>query len=359
MEESIRASKLGLIVIFGSGEAAPSSKNVYTWARSQLQPPIRVSILETPAGFEPNSAQVAGRIAALMRETFGEQADQINVVPARRLGSDFSPDDFSIVAPLFQSNFILLGPGSPTYAARQLRQSLAWHVLLARHRLGAVIVLASAGAIAAGAQVLPVYEIYKAGDELHWQPGLDFLGAFGLKLAIIPHWNNADGGPDLDTSRCFVGRKRFEQLLALLPPDIVVVGIDERTALMLDIESESCQVTGEGGVSVLRGTEERRFERGQTLSIKELGPFRRINIDSGVPTEVWEQVAARQGQPVEGNPSDAALWAIVQERERLRARGDWSGADELRNHLLALGWQVADTVLGPQLKPFMDKTNDC
>ncbi len=77
---------------------------------------------------------------------------------------------------------------------RQLQASLTWHTILARHRLGASLALASAAAIAAGTFALPVYEIYKVGEDPHWKPGLDLLKPFGLSLAFIPHWDNMEGG---------------------------------------------------------------------------------------------------------------------------------------------------------------------
>ena len=51
------------------------------------------------------------------------------------------------------------------------------------------------------ARVLPVYEIFKAGSDLYWADGLNVLGAFGLELAIVPHWNNTDGGADVDAEQ--------------------------------------------------------------------------------------------------------------------------------------------------------------
>jgi hypothetical protein len=39
----------GLIVLFGSGEAAPGSQKVYDWLFQQLPPAPRVNVLETPA----------------------------------------------------------------------------------------------------------------------------------------------------------------------------------------------------------------------------------------------------------------------------------------------------------------------
>ena len=148
----------------------------------------------------------------------------MTLVPARRRGTALSPDNPEIVAPLLDSDVIFLGPGSPSYAVRQLQDSLAWHTLRGRQRLGAAVVLASAASIAAGAYALPVYEIYKVGEDPHWKPGLDLFADFGLKLAVMPHWNNNDGGAELDTSRCFMGLARFEPLLAMLPADVVVLG---------------------------------------------------------------------------------------------------------------------------------------
>ena len=101
---------------------------------------------------------------------------------------------------------------------------------------------------------LPVYEIYKAGHDLSWQPGLDLFGAYGQKLVFVPHWNNAEGGVELDTSCCFMGRGRFEALAAMLPPDVTVVGIDEHTALAVDLADGAAEVMGAGDVTVLPPT---------------------------------------------------------------------------------------------------------
>jgi hypothetical protein len=85
---------------------------------------------------------------------------QVEIIPARKRGTEFSPDNPAVVDPLLHSDLIFMGPGSPSYAIRQLRDSLAWYYLLARHNLGAVLVLASA-ATAISAYALPVYETIK------------------------------------------------------------------------------------------------------------------------------------------------------------------------------------------------------
>ncbi len=348
------AERPGLVALFGSGETSASGRKVYDWLLGHLSPPIQVAVLETPAGFELNSALVAGRVADFFRHRLQNYRPQVTVVPARKRGTPFSPDDPAIVAPLLGANTIFLGPGSPTYAVRQLWDSLAWQIVVAGHRLGAAVILASAALIAASARALPVYEIYKVGEEPHWHDGLDFFGPYGLSLVFVSHWDNREGGADLDTSRCFMGQARFAQLLALLPADVTVVGIDEHTALVVDLEGQTCRVMGRDGVTVLRGGEEERFTQGQTFPIGELGPFQRPEPQSGIPPEVWKRVlAARSRVKVTPEPSSEVL-ALVEEREAARARRDWAAADALRQRIAALGWRVKDTPTGPSLEPFSE-----
>jgi cyanophycinase-like exopeptidase len=337
----------GVAVIFGSGETSFPSRAIYDWVASQLQPPVRVGVLETPAGFEPNSAQVAGRVSSFLAKQLCLGADQVGVIPARARGTPQSPDAPEVAAPLYQANLIHMGAGSPTYAVRQLRDSLAWQVVQARHRLGAAVVFASAGAVAAGTHCLPVYEIYKVGADLHWQPGLDFFGAYGLNLAVIPHWNNNAGGAELDTGRCYMGEERFARLRLQLPPETVVVGVDESTALLMDLAGGKCHVAGQGGVTVLREGIDRQYETRAVFAMGELGPFRLPAPGAGLPPEVWSaaSAAARPAAP------RAEVLDLVQQREQLRAARDWTGADRVRQQLRAQGWLVEDTPSGPRVRP--------
>ncbi len=132
-------------------------------------------------------------------------------------GTPFSPDDAELIEPLYQADLIFMGPGSPTYAVRQLKDSLAWYAMLARHRLGAAIALASAAVIAVSAFTACQYM-----KSTRWvktcigKKGLNLFGYYGLPLVFIPHWNNNDGGEELDTSRCFMGQPRFARLMAML-----------------------------------------------------------------------------------------------------------------------------------------------
>jgi cyanophycinase-like exopeptidase len=370
----------GPVVLFGSGETSPSGRKVFDRVLRELPHPPRLALLETPAGFELNSDRVIGRVADFIRRRLQNYQPQVGTVPARKRGTDFSPDDPRIVAPLLEADLIFMGPGSPSYAVRQLRDSLAWHYLLARHRLGAALALASAATIAVSAYALPVYEIYKVGEELHWKLGLDFFGLYGLPLVFIPHWNNNDGGQELDTSRCFMGQPRFAELMALLPPDLSVLGIDEKTALIMDLGAGVCRVAGLGGVTLIHTGHSHRslepdlrctglaevaeirdghvhqFQAGETFPLGDFYPFAPPSDGEGLPPEVWARALAVQAQQDEqdraglGEPSPPPeVLELAHKRQAARSGEDWAAADALRDRIAALGWGVQDTPQGQRL----------
>jgi hypothetical protein len=346
----------GLIVLFGSGEIAPSGQKVHDWVMRRVCPPIRAAVLETPAGFQPNSALVALEMAEFLEHHLQNYRPRVTVIPARKRGTTQSPDNPDVVAPLLQANYIFWGPGSPTYAVHQLKGTLAWHLMVARHRLGAAMIIASAAAIASGNFTLPVYEIYKVGEDLHWVQGLDFFGAYGLSVAIVSHWDNKEGGADLDTRFGLMGRDRFERLLDMLPGDVTVLGIDEHTALIIELGAGDCRVMGRGGVTLLRDGEEVSYPKGKSFAIAELGPFRVPAQEEGIPQEVWDQAVAAEREMQEQKVSEppAEVLNLVEEREEARAVEDWETADQLREDVEARGWQVRDTPDGPVLVPVLE-----
>src|SRR5512140_1349989 len=166
---------IGNIAFLGSGETSLAGGRIFEQLARQIPAPLRIAILETPAGFELNSGQVAGKVADFLKSRLSDYKPQVDVIPARKKGTAFSPDDPEILAPLLHANLIFMGPGSPTYAIRQLKDSLAWDIVRARHRLGATLVFASAATIAISQWGVPVYEIYKVGQDVHTVPGLDLF----------------------------------------------------------------------------------------------------------------------------------------------------------------------------------------
>jgi len=156
----------GPIVLLGSGETSLAGGRIFESIAQQRNDILRIVILETPAGFELNSPQVAGRVAEFLKVRLQNYLPIIDVIPARKRGTVFSPDNPEILHPLLSANMIFMGPGSPTFAVRQLSGSLVWNLVRARHRMGAALVFASAATIAVGARVVPVYEIFKVGEDV-------------------------------------------------------------------------------------------------------------------------------------------------------------------------------------------------
>lgn len=342
---------LGNIAFLGSGETSLAGGRMYEQLARQINGPLRIALLETPAGFELNSPQVAGRVADFIKTRLQNFNPQVDVIPARKKGSAFSPDDPEICAPLLHANIIFMGPGSPTYAIRQLAGSLAWDIVRARQRLGAILVFASAATIAVGGCAIPVYEIYKVGLDVHTVPGLDFFASFGIPLSFVPHWNNTDGGSDVDTSRCFLGLDRFNQWRSLLPDGHIVVGLDEHSGFIIDFEKSEAQVVGIGSVSVLHAEDPKTCKGGETFPLEELGPFSLADGPStGIPPSVWEMVrnAPSPASAMDAVPPAEAL-RLSDERQNARARKDWAAADEYRRQISALGWTLQDTPDGPKL----------
>ena len=348
MEIDQEKFKPGPVVLFGSGETSPSGRKIFEQVFRLLPENPHVALLETPAGFEPNATQVIGRVGDFLVQRLQNYHPRVEVIHARQRGTAFSPDDPQIVSNLLQADMIFMGPGSPSYAVRQLRGSLAWQMMVARHRLGAALVFASAAVVAIGNHCLPVYEIYKVGEDLHWKEGLDFFGPYDLPLVFVPHWNNNEGGDELDTSRCFMGQERFAALVDMLPPDLTVLGIDEKTGLILDLVEGVCKVAGSGGVTLIHtghthesqlGKKEldgsglydlaqqreghvHQYSSGATFPLSECCPMRIPAPVEGIPEAVWNQAldtwraAIREGESQIEPPQE--IIELVERRQAAR-----------------------------------------
>jgi len=339
---------LGQIAFLGSGETSLAGGRIFETLARSLPQPLRIAILETPAGFELNSHQVAGRVADFLKTRLQNYSPVIDVIQARKRGTPFSPDEPDVVRPLLYANLFFMGPGSPTYAARQLRGSLAWDIIRARHRLGATLAFASAATISVGAWALPVYEIYKVGEDVHAKSGLNLFNDYEMHLSFIPHWNNVDGGTDLDTSRCFIGKERFEEWCKNLPPENITVGLDEHTGLVIDFETGQCEIGGVSSVSLVRDCEAKIYPAGAKFPLSALGNFVSPEpLDHGIRPDVWEMVL--NVPTLDDDKPSADILALLEKRQHARADKDWAESDRLRDLISAHGWTVQDTKDGYKL----------
>ncbi len=345
----------GLIALLGSGETSTAGGQVFEAVANRLESPLTIRIMETPAGFELNANRVAGRVAEFLAVRLQNYQPDIRMIPARKRGTPNSPDSPAALQDLLDSQMIFMGPGSPTYAIRQLMGSLAWDYLQTLHRLGVAIVLASAATISIGRLALPVYEIYKVGEDPIWKPGLDLFKPFGLNLIFIPHWNNAEGGSELDTSRCFIGQERYQLLVRQIPAGMTVVGLDEHTGLIMDLAAQQCAVLGRSQVHIITAGQERTFENGEQFDIHLLGNYQPLDNEmAGIDTEVWQKVNEERQSLLETSvqPQSAPpeVLNLVEQRQLARQNKEWGQSDTLRARIAELGWKVIDTSQGPRLE---------
>ena len=332
---------LGQIAFLGSGETSLAGGRIFESLARRFPQSLHIAILETPAGFELNANLVAGRVADFLKTRLQNYKPVIDIVPARKRGTEFSPDNPDILKPLLYADMIFMGPGSPTYAARQLKDSLAWDIIRARHRLGATLIFASAATIAIGAWALPVYEIYKVGEDVHTKQGLDLFSDFGVTLSFIPHWNNAEGGTDLDTSRCFLGMERFAQWSELVPPENISLGLDEHTGIIMDFGSGMCEIMGVSSVSLMRDQKLMIHPSGVKFALNEIGDLRIPEpLQSGISQQALDMIA--NAPPLDDDAPPAEVISLADQRITARANKNWAESDKLRDEISALGWIVQD-----------------
>jgi len=256
-----------LLTIMGSGETAPTMIKVHRSVVERLGPqPVHGVLLETPFGFQTNAPEIAAKAVDYFRDSVGAVLE----VAGLRSSADLEPPHGdAVISHLAAAPFVFSGPGSPTYALRQWRGTLVPAVLAEKLALGGAVTFASAAALALGVVSVPVYEVYKVGEDARWIEGLDLLGPLGLHVALIPHYDNAEGGTH-DTRFSYLGEDRLAKLEDELPDDVFVLGVDEHTALCLDLDAGSALVAGRGGVTIRAKGHSTRLESGQTLSIDHI-----------------------------------------------------------------------------------------
>jgi len=238
----------GLLVLMGSGETTPTMVTPHQRILARAGEGARL-VLDTPYGFQENADELSERTAEYFAHNVGHTVEVLSLRDAAAVGTVAAQVAAGRVA---DAAWVFAGPGSPSYFARQLLATDLPRVL--RERLAdpdrsSVTVLASAAACTAGRLTIPVYELYKVGEAPHWRDGLDLLRTVGLDVVVVPHYDNAEGGTH-DTSCCYVGDRRLRMLEAELDAATWVLGVDEHTAALIDLDADELRVEGRGRVVV-------------------------------------------------------------------------------------------------------------
>jgi cytochrome oxidase Cu insertion factor (SCO1/SenC/PrrC family) len=295
-----------MLVLIGSGETSPTMVTVHRDLLSRLgRHRPQALLLATPYAFQENAASVSARARRYFADSVGLE---VRIAPGtshdagpevappmvgetaygagssgRGLGHDGeqgletdseqsreTDDQEWEAADIRSADWVFAGPGSPSYALAHWRTGPVGAALRERVLAGdGLTVLASAAAATAGQFTLPVYEIYKAGGAPRWLGGLDLLGALGLRVAVIPHYDNAEGGR-YDTRYCYLGERRLAVMERELPVDAAVLGVDEHTAMLIDLRTNGIEIRGRGGVTVRRADGSTILAAGTSMSVADL-----------------------------------------------------------------------------------------
>jgi len=267
-----------VLAIIGSGETSPTMVTVHRelLSRLELSSPQAIA-LATPYAFQENAPDVSARTQRYFADSVGLQVrvaagTSPNADPgmAPPLIPPDEEDEARQAAAIRAADWVFAGPGSPSYALAHWQAGPVAAGLRDRVLAGdGLTVMASAAAATAGRFTLPVYEIYKAGGAPRWLDGLDLLGPLGLTVALIPHYDNAEGGR-YDTRHCYLGERRLAVMERDLPADAAVLGVDEHTAVLIDLRTSDVEIRGRGGVTVRRSGRSVVLPAGTRLSVPEL-----------------------------------------------------------------------------------------
>lgn len=344
--------------------------------------PSSAVLIDTTYGFQTNADDLSARVRSYFEESTGTSIGEVKLRSAGASAADVA----GALDAVASARWVFAGPGSPTYTARQWL-AVGMQRSLARVLERGMVVTASAAAMSLGSHVMPVYEMYRVGEDPHWQPGLDVIGAvLGVKAAVIAHFDNTEGGTH-DTRFCFAGEERFTRLVSLLPHDTGVIGVDEHTAVLIDLDNESVSVAGRGGLTLIApGGQSKLFvSAGDSIALAD---FRRLftpaevkqhsatDVDveaaiarieqlleahryveavdllleldeQGVDHLLLRPLVVRMGKLATGDAAGQEqvgrlLQLIIELRASARADKRWSDADVIRDRLAAMGVTLSD-----------------
>ena len=353
----------GVLAILGSGETAPGMTKVHRELLSRLDE-VRAVNLDTPYGFQLNVPQMSQKLADYFQVSL---QTKITSLPFTSFSSLSGVEKELLHQQIKESTYVFAGPGSPTYALNQWKPFELQNDLIHVLSQGGSVCFSSAAALTIGAFTAPIYEIYKAGSDLYWLDGLNLMSLIGLNCVVIPHFDNKEG-ENYDTRFCYLGEVRLTTLETQLPEGTATLGVDEHTAVLFDLESETFSVTGKGDVHWRINKSVQTFTSGNSYPMSELSTLPAVMkpLVSGVteddPVELSPLKLANIVE-LGGGGKDVALArlvelasksgeglidpteivnAILEARISARSDANYTLADQLRDLLINAGILVND-----------------
>lgn len=291
-----------VLALMGSGETAPTMAKVHRALVARLPAGAPGVVLDTPYGFQENADELTARATEYFERNVGHR---MTPAPLRRADGD-ALAVATAVARAREAAYLFAGPGSPSYALAHWRATPIPGIVADKLREGGIVTFASAAALTVGAWTVPVYEIYKVGADPAWLPGLDLLAPLGLHVAVIPHYDNAEGGTH-DTRFCYLGERRLSVLEERLPPGHFVLGVDSHTALILDVDAGTATVEGAGGVTVRAAGRSHVLPTGSSVPIEQLAATAHALMEDGPMVRLAERSGTGAPRPAVSSPEGSPL----------------------------------------------------
>ncbi|MEY4361969.1 MAG: hypothetical protein RL391_1275 [Actinomycetota bacterium] len=295
----------------GSGETAPTMMKHHRELIARLRKGAKAVVLDTPYGFQENAPELAARAVEYFRQSVGHP---IEIAGLTRIKGADTVEVERGLSMIRQADYLFAGPGSPTYALRQWESTPVPDVVRSKLRNGGAVTFASAAALTLGRYCVPVYEVYKVGQDPYWLEGLDVLAEVGLEVAVIPHYDNAEGGHH-DTRFCYLGERRLAALEAELPDSAHVIGIDEHTGVVIDVDADTATVIGNGTITV------RKRGRSTTHASGTVVPLDALRNPSGGKVMAISTPAVKEPETVASSLVDDIVVAEQKFNDSI-ARGD-------------------------------------
>ena len=314
-----------ILAIMGSGETAPTMVTTHRRLTSLLPSPVKAVVLDTPYGFQENAPELAAKAVEYFNTSIN--VDLVVAGLVRLHDTHLPADPVAIergLRALADADYIFAGPGSPTYALRQWAGSSVARIMIDKLTNGGIVTFASAAALTLGKATVPVYEVYKVGQDVQALEGLDILASIGINAALIPHYDNTEGA-NHDTRFCYLGEARLQMFESLLDSDTYVLGVDEHTGLIIDIDAQTATVVGNSNVTIRLRSESFVYPTGSVIPLSLLqSPFSLLTRSGDVSSShsVATVPIAPSAQPTQANSLDAALSESIKQFDQAMQQRD-------------------------------------
>lgn len=215
------------------GQMALPDREALALAGGEQAPVVIIPTAAAP----DNNHQRAGQNGKHWFESLG--ARNVQVAPVIDQASASQP---KIAAMLRSARLVYLLGGFTHYLAQTLIGSLVWKAVLEAHQTGAVLAGSSAGAMVLA--------------EHYFDPGTGRVYAgLGMvpRACILPHFNT-------------FGKTWVSRLLDLLPGD-VLIGLDERTGILLADTPSAWRVLGQGAATLYYQGKPAVYQPGAVLQL--------------------------------------------------------------------------------------------